>query len=74
MEMEEAEKIRQLEMREKPLGMMEIFNGGFYEVQPYGVQCKPSAFLPCEHFSKIYVTQNALGGDLRGHVGAIGQQ
>jgi len=30
--MEETEKIRQLEMREKPLGMMEIFNGGFYEV------------------------------------------
>ena len=36
--MEEAEEIRQLAMREKPLGMMGIFNGEFYEVQPYGVQ------------------------------------
>lgn len=72
--MEEAEKIRQLAIREKPLGMMGIFNGEFYEVQPYGVQCKPSTFLPCEHFSKIYVIQNALGGDLRGHMGATGQQ
>lgn len=49
--------------------MMEIFNEDFYEVWPYSVQWKPSTFLPCEHFSKIYITQNALEGGLRGHGG-----
>lgn len=70
--MKDTEEIRQLAMREKILGMMEIFNGDFYDVWPYGVQCKPSTSPPCEHFSKIYITPNALGGDLRGHKGAVG--
>lgn len=71
MEVEEIEGIRQLATQEKALGMTEIFKGDIYEVSPYGVQCKPSTFLPCEHFCKIYITQNTLGGDLRGHKGAI---
>lgn len=70
--MEEAEKIRQLAMREKPLGMMESFNGGFMKFSHMVFSVKALHFSPCEHFSKIYVTQTALRGDLRGHMGAIG--
>lgn len=69
--MAKTEEIRQLAMREKPFRMMEIFNGDFYEVWPYGLQCKFSTFLSCENLSKIYIIQNALGGDLRGHKEAI---
>lgn len=46
--------------------------GSFMKFSHMVFSCKPSTFLPCEHFRKIYVIQNALGGDLRGHMGAIG--
>lgn len=70
--MEETEERRQLAKGEQAFGMMEIFSGDFYEVWPHGVQCKPSTFLPCEHFSKSYITQNALGRGLRSHKGQLG--
>lgn len=54
--MEETEERRQLAKGEQAFGMIEIFSGDFYEVWPHGVQCKPSTFLPCEHFSKSYIT------------------
>lgn len=43
-EMEEAEKIRQLAMREKPLGMMEIFKGGFMKFSHMLFSVSPPLF------------------------------